>query len=391
MFPVSTKNHFNINMDTMMLQNLLDTPTNIGVGSFTGSFRIPTTGDSTVINPIKEINMQDKILIHEPENISSNQIDIKNNINRVVDLQNIQNISSNNHYEQKEKNCNYNSTPKFKAKFDEEGILGTAEKNLNFNVLSNKIEDFEFNKNENVGFNLADSASTKAKEISSKRFSLDLDVVNQSDTTKIFSETVNNYKNDNTHKLSFCNNEEINNFEDSRINNSAMQPQQIIFSGSNNDINLKNLQSHKNLQKESLLNKRENGSNIFCTTNTIGSNNNFSGSLENKRIIFSTVHAPTNMNNLNNTNFNLVNSSFIEDSKFQQNSQQEMDFKKFSNLGEKIDNTQLNTNFSGNTPNSLKIGILNKYNNIIPMISPNRASLNISPKSAFVFNKKLFN
>ena len=66
MFPVSTKNHFNINMDPMLLQNLLDTPTNFT--GFPGGFRMPTGGEASLLNHSKEVSMQDKILINEPEN-----------------------------------------------------------------------------------------------------------------------------------------------------------------------------------------------------------------------------------------------------------------------------------------------------------------------------------
>jgi hypothetical protein len=359
MFPVSTKNHFNINMDSMMLHNLIETPTNIG--SFACNFHIPTSAENPSINQTKEISMQDKILINEPVNNQGEQ-DKRNN----------------NNFPNDKENMNFNLTPKFKARFSE-GILDTNEKILNLNLLNNKSDNFEFNinnlnvnnnKNESAEKMFQDTISTKPKDSSSKRFSLDIDVVNQSDTTKIFSETVNNFKYENNKSSTQNNSVKYNNIikeGNSQIKNqnSVNFISQIVINNKLNENLHNNMNSSKYFEKQ----------------------NNVHPSFENKKIIFSTIHSGQE-NNLYNKN----DSSKLQAGSFLT----EDDIHNINKIGDKKelnikDINFNNNNLSVNTPQNKKIGILNKYNTIIPMISPSRASLNISPKSAFVFNKKLFN
>ena len=62
-----------------------------------------------------------------------------------------------------------------------------------------------------------------------------------------------------------------------------------------------------------------------------------------------------------------------------------------TNEVQKSPDNDVNKNENIFTTNEIiKNKIINKLN-LRPMISPSRASLNISPKSAFVFNKKMFN
>ena len=110
LFPVSTKNHFNINMDTMMLQNSGETPTNLGgFNIFRNEMRNINYLDN-LSNQTKEINMQNKILINE------------------VDISNSTNI--------------YDSTPKYKSNF-EEGIFDNYENKM-------KLQNMKFKNNEDI-------------------------------------------------------------------------------------------------------------------------------------------------------------------------------------------------------------------------------------------------
>jgi hypothetical protein len=365
MFPVSTKNHFNINMDTVLLQNLLDTPSNFG--GFPGSFRIPAGGEGTLLNQTKEISMQDKILINEPENNHNNNFLNKNNNNYNFNYNcnnnyynNYYNNYNNKRFEENKKNetenVNFN-TPKFKAKA-EEGVSNTEEKGIIFSVNKN-TSDFDLhlinNKSEKQK-SLEDTVSTKPKDSCSKRFSLDLDVVNKSDTTKIFSETVNNYKNEPLNKMLFSNQENQN------VGNSHFL--KAFSESAENEIKNENEIISRNL------NTKFNNNNVFVSTNESGTISVAASLQEHKKVIFSTVHVPLHNIHMDNKAKVIANMPLNE-----------ADSIKVIRLGDNVDYQQ-----------NMKLEFLkNKYQKIIPMISPTRASLNISPKSAFVVNKKLFN
>lgn len=346
MFPVSTKNHFNINMDQMLLHNLLETPTNFS--AFTGSFRMSSGGEAALLNQTKEVSMQDKILINEPENNNNNNNNYSN-----VNKSNIGEIQK-----REAENINFN-TPKFKVKMEEAIAADTGEKelNLSFNVneinnINNKCAEFDSaNKSEKqTKKNLEDTVSTKPKDSSSKRFSLDLDVVNQSDTTKIFSETVNNYKNEPSNKMRFSETQEI------KTNSSPQAANKLSTKSEEKAISAFPKTSSKSVSQQ-----------------------------EHKKVIFSTVYAPA----YNITKANAILHGNEAEAAKAANSLggDKMEFNK--NLGDFCFTE--NTAAAGNELKNKIEFLKNKYNKIIPMISPSKASLNISPKSAFVVNKKLFN
>jgi len=203
---------------------------------------------------------------------------------------------------------------------------------------------------------LEDTVSTKPKDYSSKRFSLDLDVVNKSDTTKIFSDTVINYKNEPLNKMRFSNQENQN------IGNSPLL--KTFSESAENEI------KNENGIISSNLNTKFNNNNVFDTTRELGTILAAASLQEHKKVIFSTVHVP--LHNIHIDNKAKANANMPLN---------EADSIKVIRFGDNVDNQQ-----------NMKLEFLkNKYNKIIPMISPTRASLNISPKSAFVVNKKLFN
>jgi len=450
-------------MDSMLVQNLLETPTNRG--AFAGSsLRFQAGSDSKLLNQIKEVDMHNKILINEPENEYINN----NNHNKKVKREysdcdySDENGAGSKNSAAGDANAttsgNYrcsSSTPKFKAKYGEGVIRDDANKKLfsmlyynnnsnennnnnNNNFNHNHNNDFNneehneyntdkddfsasYNNNHNSiykshGFNFANGNGNnntflsvkQPKDSSSRRFSLDLDVVNQSDTKKIFSETVSNLKSESESLI-------VNNFTTYADNGNKQQQQiksftpqaeyELLGEGKNpyytteaaadsRNVNFQNANFNlqKDISKINLLNK--NNSNNGSTNNN--NNNNSSNSKnkeylateqqDGKRVIFSTINqSPFTRPNLNNL--------FDAAGKFSVNLISEADLNKFRNMNEVHDvlNNNSNKNVSSTTPRNIKMEILNKYNNIIPMISPSRASLNISPKSAFVFNKKLFN
>lgn len=333
-------------MDSMLLQNLLDTPTNLG--GFPGGFRIPSGGEAALLNQTKEVSMQDKILINEPENNNNN------NNNNKIKIEEDKNIESG-------KNIDDLNTPKFKRRAGaEEAAADKSAKDAYSPV------GLELNKNYKQKLNLEDTMSTKPKESSSKRFSLDLDVVNQSDTTKIFSETVNNFKNEPLNQLRFLDQENIKAKE---------SPKFKPFSVTADEPTIMSIKSNSN--------------NIFVTTSESGTIP--AQQQEHKKVIFSTVHAPQhNVQAVDRTKANQIvppeNEPESSKAKFPMGDKMELN---------SIENSTLNTNVPGNArtnQQNIKLEFLkDKYNKFIPMISPTRASLNISPKSAFVVNKKLFN
>jgi hypothetical protein len=345
-------------MDPMLLHNFLETPTNMG--AFTGSFRI-AGGDSTLLNQLKEINMQDKILINEQEEeivkIKENQAEKDNNTD-----------------------ANANSTPKFRFKF-EEFVSDTNDKNFKFLSKNNN----KLNQEKNYGFenyikeseftngaSNNEAKSSKHKDTFSKRFSLDLDVVNQSDTKKIFSETVNNYKNENQ-IIGKGEKKQINSFADQNEDRSSSTFTDVA--SENNYINSK----RANLQRDLSFINLNNNPNLFTN-----SDNWAAAQQEGKKLVFSTIQeSPINKSNVNNL--------FDASGKFTKNFISESDLNKLMNIDETHDVNNINNNLSRNAPRNIKMEFLNKFNNLMPMISPSRAGLNVSPKSAFVFNKKLFN
>ncbi len=279
MFPVSTKNYFNINMDPMLLQNFLETP-NKKI-DFNKSLRF--NNDTNFLSLSKEINMSDKILINEPDDI----FNFKNKENKDLNL--------------------------FK---DNLSYYQEGDMKLNGNINSNCLKDLKMINAKNGYF---------------KNFSLDMEIVNESDTPKIFSDTIYNLDDKNKNELNFACNESYTLNEKTKVN----KENQILY---------------KNFPNQNLE--------------------------ETKKIVFSTFYATPKKNyNLNGNPLKLGE-------------------KKDQNEVITINNTNDNLISNKKTNNEINIKveleILNKYNsNILHVISP-RASLNISPKSAFVFNKKLF-
>lgn len=423
-------------MDPMLLQNFLETPTNMGAFA-AGSFRIAAGGDSTLLNQLKEVNMHDKILINEQDNEDS-RIQKGNGEEENGEGENYNENKENgnggserimNYYTHSDGNLN--STPKFQAKYNEGFNLNENNDNSNnknentnfnnFNFSNNNknkcINNFNFNfnnsknneNNENgdsqkdFGFSQQHSAerpgnyetiSTKPKDSSSKRVSLDLDVVNQSDTKQIFSETVNNFKSENqTNNFASYANKQIKTF--------AAQPEDEAITDYKEslleDFKNSNCILQKDISKINLFNNVHNNCNNSNNHNNYHNHKWAAPQQDGKKAIFSTVHdSPFSRPNVNNLFDAAVG-------KFPINLISEADLNKLRNLDEAHDlninntnynfynNNNCNNNVSGTTPRNIKMEILNKYNKIIPMISPSRASLNISPKSAFVFNKKLFN
>jgi len=331
MFPVSTKNHFNINMDTQnYMQNYLEKSNNIN--NYITNFRFLNyqnylENQNQNQTHLKEINMQDKILINEIDNENeqnNNEENEDNEENGTIHKENIQN------------------TPKFPQK--DTNIIN--EIHLLENNPTNSIDIF-CNKDANMKY--------KNSSASGKKMNLDLDIVNQSesDTMQIFSDKVKSCRN-NYHKFSFGEennkNSNENEAENNQNNNEAENKKNKISPFSN-----LNLQT----EKEKNENYKDNN-NFICKTPQ-----------ENIKICFQKNLDPNFFEN--NKNCSLNNTA---DKKILIKTPNTADGK--------------NQNFLEPVNNSMKKEFLNKLN-FIPIISPSRASLNISPKSAFVINKKLFN
>jgi hypothetical protein len=324
MFPVSSKNHFNINMDTQHnIQNYLETPSNmknylrlLNNQNLNQIYNLNQNYIETPTN-LKEINMQNKILINEVEKEIDNNIDTNININIDNYYKNNNNININCNEQIK---SNENSNDGNKNKMDNKN------ENRNENEKNNLHENYFKENNRLYSFNNFDSfrKEKNRKDSSENKMNLDLDIVNQSelDTMNIFSDKVKNRK-ENYHKFSFGdentnivdNINEINNFDNCKT------PQ------GNNQINL---------------------------------NQNYQSPIFNEKNKF--------FNNFNNNNNNFDKKALLKTPRI-------LDGK--------------NENFLEPVNNSTKKENLYKIN-IIPIISPSRAGLNISPKSAFVINKKLF-
>lgn len=297
MFPTSTKNHFNINMDSHLLQNFVDT---VDTPNNKSLFRYNFRNGNFMENQTKEINMQDKILINEVDDDEEDFIS-------------------------KEKiKANYESTPDFPGK----------------------------NPNDNNNENCLDFFLEKNKDSSAKKCLLDLDLVNRSDSANIFNDKVNDRKNT-YEKFSF------------KDANLARNENEEVYDKSKTN----KISSFSKLLTEDE-NKKISNLDCFCGNKT---------PQENIKILFSN-------NNTSLNNF-FESPNLIERNRTQPG--------KISEKKNQINNNtgNLSEGKSENIPETLtsnKKDLFNKLS-ILPFISPSRATLNISPKSAFVVNKKLFN
>lgn len=287
----------------MIIQNSLETPNNIG--GFSTCFR--TSADNLPFPQTKEINMQNKILINEVDNNNNEE-----NYNKQV--------SEN---EQK----NFEATPTFKPHFNH-NLLEVSDYAKDNNQINHKrpayIEAIESRPKFDNALNYSSYDKTKGF-YSNKRISLDLEVVNHSDNTGIFSEIIKNYKNESSDHINIDTDQE-------NATKMITDDSEPIKQNSSLDYN-----SQENILKE-------------ASEPQLNS--------DNKKVIFSTINIGSKANNLE---------------------------------AEKIGQEDTSNLKAGNTPNkfNMRKDFLNKLS-ILPIISP-KASLNISPKSAFVFNKKLFN
>jgi hypothetical protein len=381
MFPISTKNHFNINMDTQNnMQNYIDTPNNMK--NYFNNFRflnnynyLDNLNYQTIPN-LKEINMQNKILINEIDNLNENENENNKSNNNYINLDEENKSKKNDSHNKTDiyKDDENKSTPKFDMNMN----MNKKDNDYNYNenildenyLLENhpttSIDMICKNENENGSiFILSESGKTIDKN-SEKKMNLDLDIVNDSDTINIFSNKVKNSIN-NYHKFSFGNqNDDKNDVDDDNYNNKD----NINFS-----------------EAEIKEGKKQNRISPFINLNL-----NLQLEDNNKE------------NNINNNNY--ICKSPQENIKIplQQNFQSPNFFEKnrflIINNNNNNDNNVLlktpkmsegkNENFLEPVNNSIKKEFLNKLN-FFPIISPSRASLNISPKSAFVINRKLFN
>ena len=279
MLPISTKNHFNINIEPLIIQNQQETHSNQGnYNDYMNNMRNQNNFDN-ILNHTKEINMHNKILINDIENSEN-----KNQ-----------------------------STPNFKSKI-EDGIFENSENKINLNTS-------EFNRNYSV------TLSDKRNDISSARkMSINIDVVNESDTKKIFNENVQEINHDYQKKLS-------SNQENYEKNSEEILKKKLEIDENMNKIKLEK----KNVQ------------------------------LDDK---------------------NIKSLLIIDDNPIISDNQEEY-FNINKDIKDYIKNNQMDIKFENNN-NIIQRFSNEKINKYIfnPMISPSRASLNISPKSAFVFNKK---
>jgi len=343
MFPVSTKNQFNINIDNLLIQNLIETPINRG-GNIQHT-RIPSSDEAKILGQSKEVNLQDKILINDSENIyqknlncvannlinehNDKEIDIKNDIknrNKIISLEQKKNLASNPYFE--------------------------------------IIDENSINKSCNNFKNLS----------SSKRFLFDIVNINQPHSKNFLSESSQNRNIDKIQKIPIDKNQINSIIKNQEKKSFNSLPLEIERSQKFQDLNF---YKHSELKKDGLE----------------------VASQENKKIIFSTFNTKQANNNNLKKNINLQYENNSQDhfiGNFQTNECDEIDSNKKRNIDAKIDINENTTCYSkDNSPEAnqnLKMEFLNNcLNRVKPMFSPLRANLNVSPKSAFVFNKKLFN